>query len=67
MSYNFKPKLGDILAEIDKVTRRMKDAKQKGDKIGYEIALKEYERLNNEYERVLYEKREPTRVFSKRM
>ena len=67
MSNQFKSSLEDILAEIDKVTKRIKEAKKNGDRIGYEFALKEYERLNKEYERILYEKREPTQVFSKRM
>ena len=55
------------MAELEKVTKRMKYAKIKGDKVGYEVALKEYERLNKEYACILYEKREPTQVFSKRL
>ena len=67
MADTVKPSLDKILKKLEIVTNRMKKAKQNGDKVGYEIALKEYERLNNEYERILYEKREPTQVFSKRM
>ena len=67
MSNKLGPTLEKILTEIEKVTKRMKDAKIKGDKVGYEIALKEYERLNKEYAFILYEKREPTQVFSKRL
>ena len=67
MSKNLGITLEEILAKINQVTKRMKDAKINGDKVGYEIALKEYERLNKEYARILYEKREPTPVFSKRM
>ncbi len=67
MSKNLCITLEEILAKINQVTKRMKDAKINGDKVGYEIALKEYERLNKEYARILYEKREPTQVFSKRM
>lgn len=67
MSNELGPTLEKILAEIDKATKRMKEAKIKGDKLSYEIALKEYERLNKEYARIIYEKREPAKVFSKRM
>ena len=66
MNNPFEPSVEDVLKEIDKVAKRMKEAKERGDKIGYELALKEYERLYKEYARILYKKREPTQVFSKR-
>ena len=66
MSNTFEPKAEVILREIEKVTKRMQEAKIKNDKIGYELALKEYERLYKEYGYILYKKKEPTKVFYKR-
>ena len=67
MSNGFEPRIEDVLEEIKKTSKRMKEAKERGDKIGYEIALKEHERLHKKYVHVLYNKREPTTVFSKRL
>jgi len=67
MNNEFRPSLEEILKQIEIAAKRMKKAKEKGDRVGYEIALKEYERLNKEYESKIFEKREPTQVFSKRM
>ena len=66
MSNPFEPSAEVILKEIDKVAKRMKEAKLKNDKIGYEIALKEYERLYKDYGHLLYKKKEPIPVFYKR-
>jgi len=37
------------------------------DKVRYEIARKEYERLNEKYAYILYKKRDPTDVYEKRV
>ena len=67
MSNEFEPSIEDVLEEINKTAKRMKEAKERGDKIGYEFALKEHERLHKKYAHILYNKREPTQVFSKRL
>jgi len=67
MNQGFDPPIEKILEEIIKTQKRMKEAKMKGDKVGYEIALKEHERLHKKYGHILYEKREPTQVFIKNL
>ena len=57
----------EILEKIDIVSKRMKHAKEINDKIGYDIALKEYERLHKEYGHILYSNRKQTSVFYRRM
>ena len=49
MGEQFESSLEDVLEEINKVAERVKQAKMTNDKVGYEIALKEYERLNEKY------------------
>ena len=66
MSEQFEPSLEDVLEEINKVAERMKQAKMTNDKVGYEIALKEYERLNEKYAHILYKKRDPADVYARR-
>jgi hypothetical protein len=44
----------------------MKKAKMTNDKVGYETALKEYERLNEKYAHILYKKRDPADVYARR-
>ena len=66
MNEQFESSIEDVLKEIDKVVERMRKAKLANDKVGYEIALKEHERLHKEYAHILYKKREPTAVYSKR-
>jgi len=65
MSNEFEPSIEEILDEINKTAKRMREAKERGDKIGYEFALMEHERLHKKYAHVLYKKREPTQIFSK--
>jgi len=36
------------------------------DKVGYEIALKEYESVNEKYAHILYKKRDPAEVYARR-
>lgn len=57
----------EILEKIDQVAQRMKHAKAIGDKIGYDIALKEYERLHKEYNNILYNSKEPSKVYYRRI
>lgn len=57
----------EVMDKINIVAKRMKHAKEINDKVGYEIALKEYERLHKEYAHILYAKRGQTAVFSRRM
>jgi len=66
MSEQFEPSLKDVLEEINKVTERMKQAKMTNDKAGYEIALRDYERLNEKYSHILYKKRDPADVYARR-
>lgn len=49
MGEQFEPSLEDILEEINKAAEKMKKAKMTNDRVGYEIALKEYERVNEKY------------------
>lgn len=62
----FESSIDEILEKINQVSKRMQHAQEINDKVGYEIALKEHERLHKKYARILYKKREPTSVFSKR-
>jgi len=57
MGEQFESSPEDVLEEINKVAERMKQAKMTNDKVGYEIALKEYERLNEKYAYIIQEKR----------
>ena len=57
----------ELLEKINQAAQRMKHAKAISDKIGYDIALKEYERLHKEYAHLLYNSREPTKVYHRRM
>lgn len=66
MSEQFEPSLEDVLEEINKVTERMKKAKMANDKVEYEAALNEYERLNEKYAHILYRKRDPADVYARR-
>ena len=61
-----KPSVEEILEKIRIAAERMKKAKSEDDDIGYEIALKEYEKLYKEYADILYNKKEPTKVYEKR-
>ncbi len=58
--------LEHLLHQIESVAKRMKVARRTNDKVGYELALREYERLHKEYQRVLYSAHEPTQVFQRR-
>ena len=67
MNTKFEPSYDEIMAEIDKCVKRMKHADSIKDKVGYDIALKEYQNLHKKYAHILYKKREPTAVFDKRL
>ena len=67
MSGQFESSLEDVLEEINKVAEKMKKAKMTNDRVGYEIALKEYERLNEKYAHILYKKRDPVDVYERRV
>jgi len=56
----------EILKEIDQAAERMKHAKSINDKVGYDIALQEYERIYKEYSDTLYKNRDPPKVYVKR-
>ena len=57
----------ELLEKINQAAQRMKHAKAISDKIGYDIALKEYERLHKEYAHLLYATKEPSKVYHRRM
>jgi len=57
----------ELLEKINQAAQRMKHAKAISDKIGYDIALKEYERLHKEYAHLLYTTKEPSKVYHRRM
>ncbi len=65
MNNEFEPSIEEALEEINKIAKKMKEAKERGDKIGYEFALKEHERLHKKYAHILYKKRKSTQVFYK--
>ncbi len=67
MNYQFESKIEDIIKDIKQNAEKMKKAKLANDKIEFEDALKEHERLHKEYAQILYKQREPTHVFLKRM
>ncbi len=55
------------MKKIDKHVRRMKHADSIGDKVGYDIAFKEYQRLHEKYGHIFYKRRDLTAVFDKRL
>ena len=66
MSKTNEPSLDDILYEIKTIENRMKKARMKNDKIGYELALKRQEEIYKKYNHILFKKRDPTAVFEKK-
>lgn len=66
MSNESETLMEEALEEIDKISKKMKEAKERGDKIGYEFALKEHERAYEKYAHILYNKRKSTKVIYKR-
>jgi len=67
MDNKFEPSFEEVMKEIDKHVRRMKHADSIGNKVGYDIAFKEYQRLHEKYGHILYKRRDPTAVFDKRL
>lgn len=61
-----KQSIEETIEKIKTTTQRMKKAKQNNDQVGYEIALKEHEKLHKEYGHILYGKRGPTKIYEKR-
>ena len=59
--------VNEILEKIDQAAQWMKHAIEIGDRIGYDIALKEYERLHREYASMLYNAKEPSKVYHRRV
>jgi len=62
-----EPSIEEVTALINQAVERMKHAKSIGDKIGYDIALKEYERLHKEYSHIIYKKRQPAGFYTRRV
>ena len=57
----------EILKKINQAAKRMQHANSINDKIGYDIALKEYETLYKNYSKLLYNNKEPSKVYHRRM
>ena len=67
MNKKSEPFIDEVMAKINQVAERMKHAKDIGDKVGYDIALKEYEYLYKKYSHILYKSHEPAGVYVKRL
>jgi len=61
-----EPTIEEILEKINLCNKRLKHARAINDKIGYEIALKEHERLHSEYEKILYKEKNPSLHYEKK-
>lgn len=67
MNEKFGSPVNEILEKIKQAAERMKHAKSINDKVGYDFALKEYNRLHKEYAHILYKNKEPSKVYLRRM
>jgi len=67
MNEKKEPSFEEVTVLINQAADRMKHAKLIGDKIGFDLALKEYERLHKEYAHIIYKNRTPVGVYAKKV